>query len=70
MNPIITRMLQNVVRSRQIWRDLARSIQDPARFLANRDEKSLVQQDPMFIVPKSANLNEKVVEIWKKWPVF
>ena len=83
VNSIITGMLRNAAISRQIWRDLARSIRgeipsDSVRFLANRDGKSLVRPDLVFIVPKidefkwksGWNLETKVVGIWKNGQIL
>ena len=42
----------NALKHGEILPDPSKIPSDPARFLANRDEKSLVQLDPVFIVPK------------------
>ena len=52
MNSIITRMLRNAARSCQIHPRSSEIPSNLARFLANRDEKSLVQPDPVFSVTK------------------
>ena len=69
VNLIITKMLQNMARSRQIRRDLAKSIQDPVRsHQIRRDFWQIVMRNHWFgqiqclLCQKSTNLNEK------KWP--
>ena len=45
-------MSLDLVRSCQIHPRSSKIPSVPVRFLANRDEKSLVRPDPVFIVPK------------------
>ena len=48
----LTGILRNMARSCQIHPRSGEILSDPARFLPNRNEKSLVRLDPAFIVPK------------------
>ena len=77
MNPIITGILRIAARFSQIWRDLARSIQDPVRSRRiRRDFYQIVMRNHWFgqirclLCQKSTDLSEKVAGIWKEWPDF